>query len=45
MSETAAPLSLYRLLDPAVLADPYPLYAAARGGAGASGTRSCIAGW
>jgi cytochrome P450 len=30
MTEPDAPLSLFRLLDPAVLADPYPLYAQLR---------------
>ena len=38
-------LSLYRLLDPEVLADPYPLYRAAAGARTRStGTRSCTPG-
>ncbi len=46
MSATApAPLGLYHLLDPDVLANPYPLYHRLRTEAPCTGTRSCTPGW
>ena len=44
-SSGSPPLSLFHLLDPAVLANPYPLYERLRRRTRCTGIRTCMPGW